>query len=680
MIPRPVIANQKAAMLYQIRHFFCALTAAALSLLANTASSAAPLQPIENFTKRPILSDVTLSPSGNRMAVIMFNKEGRRMLATMNLNPIGETKVVGVYSDADVTKVIWVNDQRLVYEAFQDGPEIKEGGAGTFAVNFDGSNPRQLISWRSAMDSTGTSIRSRILPYGWFLRSAVDGEGDEVFVERVVKDNIGEAKQIELARLNTTTAEIRSQSYGMPEGAWSWLMDRQREPRVVSAYRGGRTKIFWREPASEKWTEVADFDTYADPGFTPLLIDADGQLIVGSRSGSDTTALHKFDLLTKRLNSDALLKVGGFDLRNGAEIDSRTKRLVGWHFTADRPVSYWFDDGIDKIQRSIDKALPAGRSNRLYCGRCETSRFFVVESRSDRQPGEYFLYDREKVSMERIGSAMPWIDEATQGMRSYHRVTTRDGLSMPVYVTHPVGSNSTTPLPAIVLVHGGPWVRGGDLGWNAEAQFLASRGYRVLEPEFRGSSGYGAKLFKAGWKQWGLAMQDDLVDAVQWAAKQGLVDASRVCVAGGSYGGYASLMAPIATPGVFKCAASFAGVTDIDLMYTITWSDFSEDYKRFGMPVLVGDRDKDAAQLARTSPLKRVAEIKVPVLLAHGGSDVRVPIKHATEFFDAARSAGVNIERFYYAEEGHGFFDGKNQADYYARLEKFFAKSLQLAN
>jgi hypothetical protein len=145
MIQLPVIAFQEVAMLYPIRHLFRAFFAVAFSLLGSTAWSAAPLQPIENFTKRPVLSDVTLSPSGNRMAVIMFNKEGRRMLATMNLNPIGETKVVGVYSDADVTRVVWVNDQRLVYEAFQDGPQIKEGGAGTFAVNFDGSNPRQLV-------------------------------------------------------------------------------------------------------------------------------------------------------------------------------------------------------------------------------------------------------------------------------------------------------------------------------------------------------------------------------------------------------------------------------------------------------------------------------------------------------------------------------------------------------
>jgi dipeptidyl aminopeptidase/acylaminoacyl peptidase len=340
-------------------------------------------------------------------------------------------------------------------------------------------------------------------------------------------------------------------------------------------------------------------------------------------------------------------------------------------------MSYWFDAGLQRIQQGIDAALPAGRSNRLYCGRCESTRFFVVRSGSDRQPGEYYLFDRSKPSLERIGASRPWIAEESQGRRSFHRVTTRDGLRMPVYVTHPPGSAADQALPAVVLVHGGPWVRGSDLSWEAEAQFLASRGYRVLEPEFRGSEGYGFRHFKAGWKEWGRAMQDDLVDAVQWAAKQGLVDPAKVCIAGASYGGYAALMGPIANPGVYRCAASFAGVTDIELMYSITWSDTSEASRRYSMPVLIGDRDKDAERLASVSPLKRVADIKVPVLVAHGSADRRVPLDHARKFANAARSAGVAIEQISYSGEGHGFFDPANQADYFGRLERLLESSLK---
>ncbi len=525
-------------------------------------------------------------------------------------------------------------------------------------------------------------IRSRVLSYGWFLRSAVDDGSDDVFVYRLVRDNLNEPKQLELARLNTASGELRRLSSGMPDRAWLWLLDQKDELRVVTSYASGRTKVSWRDPSSDKWSQLADFDSYAGEGFNPLLVEADGQLVVSARRNGDTMALYRYDPARKRLDPEPLLQVKGFDLPNRPELDSRTHRLLGWHFIANRPTSYGFDENLARIQASVDKALPAGRSNRMHCGRCATSRFIVVESSSEKQPGDYFLYDREKSSLGRIGALMAWINEAEQGSRTNHRIATRDGLQMPLYATHPAGSSATTPVPSIVLVYGEPWSRGARLRWSAEAQFLASRAHRVLEPEFRGSVGYGWKLFRSSWKQWGLTMQADLVDTVQWATEQGLVDADKVCVTGGSYGGYggyASLMAPTASPGVLKCAASFAGVTGLDLTHSITWSDFSEDSKRFGMPRLIGDPEKDASQLARSSPLKRVAEIKVPVLLGHGGRDRRVPIKHATEFVDAAKRAGVNLEQATYAEEGHGFFDPKNATHCYTRLEKFFVKSLLAA-
>jgi dipeptidyl aminopeptidase/acylaminoacyl peptidase len=257
-----------------------------------------------------------------------------------------------------------------------------------------------------------------------------------------------------------------------------------------------------------------------------------------------------------------------------------------------------------------------------------------------------------------------------------HRVAARDGLLLPVYVTHPAGAPADRPLPTVVLVHGGPWVRGADLRWESWAQFLASRGYRVLEPEFRGSTGYGWTHFNAGFKQWGRAMQDDLVDTVQWAAKQGLTDAGEVCIMGASYGGYASLMGPITHPGVYRCAISYAGVTDIDLMYSISWSDFSEAMRLYSMPVLIGDREKDADLLAAVSPLKRAGEIKVPVLLAHGSADVRVPADHASKFARAAKRGGVPLEYVEYPE-GHGFVNPAHETDFLGRVERFLEKTLK---
>lgn len=303
-----------------------------------------------------------------------------------------------------------------------------------------------------------------------------------------------------------------------------------------------------------------------------------------------------------------------------------------------------------------------------------------MRSTSDRQPGEYFLFDRETGQLQRIGSARPWIDEATQGRRTFHRVKARDGLEIPVYVTHPVGARDDEPLPTVVLVHGGPWLRGTDLSWHAEAQFLASRGYRVLQPEFRGSEGYGWRLFRAGWKAWGTAMQDDLADAVEWAAARKLTDRARVCIVGGSYGGYAALMAPIVHPQAFRCSVAHAAVTDIGLMYDITWSDVSENSRRYGMPRLIGDPRSDAAMLEQASPLKRVAELKLPVLLVHGLLDRRVPYEHARKFVAAAQRSGVKVEEVTYPGEGHAWFDPANHADYLRRVERFLAQWLKPAS
>ncbi len=633
--------------------------------------------PIESYTRQPAIADVAISPSGKRLAVITFGNNGMKRLGVMNLDPVGDARIVGSFGDADVTDVQWVSDDRLVFSAFQRGAEIRAGGAGVFAVNHDGSDERQLISWRYATgDITGTAIASRVLPYGWYLHSVAGDGSNDVFVYRRVKDAIGDLKHIQLARLDTRTRELRNLSLGMPDYTHAVYLDTAREPRMAAAEHAGRTKLYWRVPGGDVWKQIGDFDSLnQSEGFRPWHIEANGQVLV-TTSLRDTQALYRYDPVGGKLDAEPLIQVNGFDLDASPEVDGRTRRLMGFHFVADRPMSYWFDEGLVRVQKGIDAALPAGRFNRIHCGECESTRFFVIHSRSDRQPGEFYLFDRKSSAIQLIGAARPWIDESKQARRTFHRYAARDGLTVPLFVTHPAGVALDKRLPTVVLVHGGPFGRGTDLVWTPEAQFLASRGYRVLEPEFRGGTGFGTRHFKAGWKEWGRAMQHDLSDAVQWAAKQGWVDPARVCVMGGSYGGYAALMSPIAQPGVYQCAASFAGVTDPMLMYSVTWSDLSQAALTYGLPVLMGHPERDADLLAAASPLLRVAELKVPVLLAHGGVDRRVPIVHARKFADAAKKAGVKLEQVEYLEEGHGFFDPANHTNYYERLERFLQSSI----
>ena len=649
------------------------VAACALLLLAGHGVAQEPAPPpIDHYTRPALIEDVVLSPSGKRLAFLFVAPNGRRQMGVMDLMPMGKPRLAYGYDDLDILRARWVNENRLVFEAYEEGAVVRENAAGVFAVDHDGSGYRPLIVWRWRNDETESRIRSKVLTYGWFLHSTVDDGSDDVFVYRVVTDNAGEHESNRLARLNTSTGDVKRLSAGMPEHATSWVLDHRREPRVLGAHRKDRHEIYWRSPGSDEWQRLENFDIYKFEGFTPELIDADGTLYV--TTGAPHTRLHAYDPRNRKLDPEPALAVKGFDLDPSFEIDSGTRRLVGVHFRTDRPMSYWFDDRLDQLQRGLDKVLP-GRINRIHCGRCETSGTVVVHSSSDRDPGRYYLLHRDTARMQPIESARPWIDEKSQGRRTFHRIQTRDGLSMPVYVTHPAGSSDTDALPAVVLVHGGPFVRGADLRWNAQAQFLASRGYRVIEPEYRGSTGYGFDHFRAGWKQWGLAMQDDLADAVQWAATQRLVDPRRVCIMGGSYGGYAALMGPIRHPAQYRCAISFAGVTDLELLHDLRWSDMSGAFRDHGFAELVGDPVKDQALLRASSPLRRVAEIKVPVLLAHGDRDRRVPIEHARQFVSAARSAGVPIEHVYY-EDGHGWFKQANQIDFYTRVEKFLAKSL----
>jgi dipeptidyl aminopeptidase/acylaminoacyl peptidase len=199
----------------------------------------------------------------------------------------------------------------------------------------------------------------------------------------------------------------------------------------------------------------------------------------------------------------------------------------------------------------------------------------------------------------------------------------------------------------------------------------------VLEPEFRGSNGYGRKHLHAGFKQWGLKMQDDVTDATRWAIDKKLADPQRICLAGASYGGYSTLMGLIREPEMYRCGVAWLAVTDINLMYDISWSDSSEDFKRYGMPARIGDQLKDAAQLEETSPLKQAHRLKQPLLLAFGAGDARVPLDHGTKFRDAVRKTNSQVDWIVYNGEGHGLFKPENRFDFYERMEKFLATHLQ---
>jgi dipeptidyl aminopeptidase/acylaminoacyl peptidase len=247
----------------------------------------------------------------------------------------------------------------------------------------------------------------------------------------------------------------------------------------------------------------------------------------------------------------------------------------------------------------------------------------------------------------------------------------RDGMTIEGFLTvpaHPAG----TRLPLIVMPHGGPHFVRDNWYFDSDAQFLASRGYAVLQPNFRGSSGRGDKFKHAGYRQWGAAMMDDIVDGVKWAGSQPDVDMSRVCTFGGSFGGYAALMLTVREPAMFKCAVGFAGVYDLARIYDEKRVHGHEAAEAFYRKTI----GEDKGELARFSPARQADKIKVPVLLIHGEKDEVAPIEQFDVMNEALTKAGHPPETMRVAKESHGFFDEDNQAAMLQRLETFFAKYL----
>ncbi|GAB2848426.1 S9 family peptidase [Pseudoduganella ginsengisoli] len=664
-----------------MRHIAALMLALPLAANATTpatapAAAAQALPSLADFFNNPEFSGAKISPSGRYLAAKLAAPNGRERLAVVDLNT-NSVKSVAYFTDADVGSFRWVNDERLLFDTTdkQLGEGDRRFGAGLYAVNRDGEKFRQLANRTWQNFETGTHIKSNLLPWYTYMmgqRGAQDSE--YVYVNRSVYNGPGDWGATDLLRLNTLTGHHTA--IQRPPDTTGWLLDEKGEPRIATTASKGKSAIHLRDPKTGEWRMLVDFATYTGGknAFMPLAFGPDGVFYVVAHAGRDKAAVFKLDLETAKLSDKPVVELAGYDF-TGHLIFSNSK-LLGVRYTTDAQGTMWFDDTMKAMQAEIDAKLPNTINLVTPPSHAETPNV-LVESYSDVQPRITLVYNRETKTLNLVGQTRPSIKPEQMAQQDAIRYKARDGLQIPAWVTTPKGEGKN--LPMVVLVHGGPYVRGGEWGWSPQAQFLASRGYAVLEPEYRGSTGFGDHHFKAGWKQWGLKMQDDIADGVKWAVDKGLADPKRICIAGASYGGYATLMGLVNNPDLFKCGVNWVGVTDISLMANGHWSyvsDLSDMWKEYGIPVLVGDPVKDAEQLKATSPLLQAARITQPLLLAYGGADKRVPLYHGNKFRDAIAPYNKQVEWIVYEEEGHGWALPKNRIDFWTRVEKFLGKHI----
>ena len=645
----------------------CSLLACGAALAADPAPAAIPVQ---DFFQNPVFGGASLSPSGRMVAVVVGAPGSRDRLAVVDLETM-KVRPVMSFSDADIDHVQWISDSRLVFDLRDRhlAQADQQLAAGLYAVNADGTRYRQLVERDNPFVRDGNALRA--LPWNTFLLGQAGAQdSDDVFVVQPQRIGAKGAGDMRLLRLNTLSG--RSEEIDAPADAFQWLLDAKGNLRAVRTEHDGLAALHWRDPASGRWRKLREFDRYTGASLDLKAVAPDGQLYVTARPGRDMEALYLYDPLRDQLAAKPLLASPQYDI--APQFITRDDQVLGVRFTIDAEVTQWFDAGIKAHQAEVDRLLPA-TANMLTPPRRGDSPWMLVRAFSDVQPAAYFLYHAQTKKLARLGAEQPGIRPAQMSRMDMVRYKARDGLEIPAYLTLPQSSAAKKKLPLVVYVHGGPWARTA-WDWQGDVQFLASRGYAVLQPQFRGSTGFGDKHLRAGFKQWGLAMQDDLADAARWAIAQGIADPGRICIMGASYGGYATLMGLARDGDLFRCGVEWAGVSDILLMFDAHWSDLSDEWKRYGMPQMIGDRERDLAQLEATSPLKLAARIKNPLLIAHGLVDRRVPIEHGRRLRDALKAHNPDVEWVEYEKDGHGWGLPQTQADWWGRVEKFLARHL----
>jgi dipeptidyl aminopeptidase/acylaminoacyl peptidase len=632
------------------------LVAAFVSLGAAGAGAQAPARPpLEAFFQNPAFQGGQISPNGRYVAIGVASKGGRTQLLVLDVEKL-TAKTVAAYADVDIGRFAWVNDERLIYNVGdrQIGAGDRTTGSGLQSVNRDGSDFRELFSRRYSPTVLGSNRAKG---------------SDDIFVARPKTNLHHDVESIAITRMNARTG--RSINFNQPGDTVRWWIDFKDVPRAAVTRDGLTAALHYLDAASEKWQKLAEWQRFSADGIEPLGITPDGTLYVAARNGRDKQALFRFDVANKALDPEPVVAIAGYDF--AGELVMNNSKLLGFRYWSDGESTFWVDPEHKQVQAKVDVLLP-GAINSLRVPVRPEVPYVLVYSYSDSDPGRHILYNTETGKLTLLGASMRDVEPKQMARRDLVRYKARDGMEIPAWLTLPRGGGKNLPL--VVLVHDGPSARGGYWQWRSESQFLASRGYAVLEPEFRGSTGFGYQHYRAGLKQWGLAMQNDLADGARWAADQGIADNKRICIAGFAYGGYATLMGLATDPDIYRCGIGWSSMTDLEMMYSTSWSNYTLDMLNVVLPLTVGDPEKDAAQLKATSPLHQASRIKQPVLLAHGDADRLVPIVNSLKFRDTLKKTNPDVEWIEYTEEGHGWALVKNRVDFWTRVEKFLERNI----
>lgn len=621
--------------------------------------------PVHALFGNPAFSSLAISTDGRMLAAI--HSRGDQQLIVVRPLAGGELKPVAKAPDPDTRLkwIAWANPGRLLVSAHARNPDavgVRARVTRLFGVDADGGKFEWLGKRWPRFGQAQLQPFEQDHVVHW---TPDDPAGVLVQVDPPYRD-----EWPRVMRMDVVTGALRP-VVGARQPVVQWHADPRGRVRAGEAYADGGWYELWsradgEQPFTRTWRRRA---LDAGPEFLDFHPEqASLAYVRDQHEGYD--AIYEYDLAQAR-RGGRVLSVAAHDVDGLLRSSAGDGRVLGARFTTDVREVRYFDPKRQAMHEALARALAASVGAAVQvdpAGASTDGRWQLLRASADTHPPSWWLFDHAEGKLAAVAEERPGLPAT--GLAATRRVDfrARDGRRIPAYLTLPAGAPPVSR-PMVLLAHGGPWARDA-IEWNPEVQLFASRGWVVLQPQFRGSTGFGAEHREAGYREWGAAIQDDIVDAVRWAIAQGHADPERIAIYGASFGGYAALVGAFRTPELFRAAVAYAPVTDIEqLLDDDQWYAWGYDWHG----TLIGD---DRERLRANSPLHHADRFGGPVLIGHGEDDPRVHVRQSRRMVDALREAGKPVEYLEFADEVHGFALEANRIRWYESVVSFLERAI----
>jgi dipeptidyl aminopeptidase/acylaminoacyl peptidase len=662
---------------------FKLLLSSLVAMLVTCSVQASNKIPLEVFAKPETYKTMKISPTGKYMA-FTYEQGTEVKLGVVNRKTQKPTAGFEFGDYRHVAQFDWVSDDRLSMTVYTNTGWLDGANPRVhwYVANADGSN--RMTLWD---DQNFANL--------WMIDPMIDDPDHVLAVKQAWQDG-GEVKlyKVNIVRSGKRHADDRLQlindsppaaAHTTP-GIVDFATDTAGNVRFAIEYDAGEDLASWLDDSisihykslgSDKWQELAVETEREDrPEFNFLGTNTNNDKLYFSSNydmtEKDTLGAFELDLATREIS--LLFRHPDVDVEGA--IKGNSGQVIGFYYAPGYPTIEYVEEQANLADIKLHKGLSASFPGQFMSVTSLTKdkQKYILFVRSDRNPGDFYLFDKKNMKVDYIGSRKPEVDPKLMAAVEPFSMVARDGLKMYGQLTLPNGVEQKN-LPMVVYPHGGPYGIRDFWGWDRRAQMMASRGYLVLQLDFRGSGGYGTAFEEAGHGEWGAKMQDDLTDATQWAIAQGLADPDRVCIHGVSYGGYAAMNAVVKEPGLYKCSIPDAGIYDFKAQWDNADSfvgRFGSDRKEAYIKQSIGSEDN----MRERSPAYHVDKLKAELFIVHGGDDVRVPIINAEILERELQKVGKSYIKLYKDDEGHGFSKPENRVELYQKILDFLADNI----